>query len=276
MKSIVVKILCGALTLLTVSCLFDAESIVGAEQPDNRYSTSAKLEYPTVPQIIDPTDFSLLVITDTHFGRYNGSVLAAESLRQTVPYDFLVINGDITQTGKEKDWEEAMSELSLLNVPYYFTLGNHDLYNDGQEMFYKYFGPTHYSLTVGALQLLFLDTGNGVIAEAEKEWYEEQLHASTASDIITFTHTSPITRYVQHMVAQPNPDEFYWMVDLHADYGVSALIAGHIHNNLEETFRGVRYISQTHANDPKEPQALHISYIDGELTYKRIFLPLDK
>ncbi|WP_182038512.1 ricin-type beta-trefoil lectin domain protein [Vibrio alginolyticus] len=43
--------------------------------------------------------------------------------------DALIINGDLTAYGHNREWKDFESALSNLNIPYYYGLGNHDFLN---------------------------------------------------------------------------------------------------------------------------------------------------
>jgi len=214
--------------------------------------------------------FSFLIISDTHYGETEPSIPRVHKYWQNSPYNFLVVAGDITQRGLPNEWEEFDRDCKTLETPVYLAIGNHDLFNNGEEQFYNYFGPTHYVQQFGDITLVFLDTGNGVIAKEEKEWYVNMLEQYRGTHIITITHYSLITKYVQHMVALPNPDEFYWLASVNAAYGVEAMISGHLHNNFKERFRDVDYYTITDISDTEEHQGIHVRYENNELSFERV------
>ena len=271
-KNILVALLPPLLLLLLGSCLFDAGAFLGSGSPDERFDKSASLSAPVAPSVIDTSIFSFLVISDSHYGRRDSALIYAEQFRQTTPYEFLVVNGDITQTGETSEWDQFSADRAALGVPAYLTIGNHDLFNDGQENFYSYFGPTHYSLTLGSVLLVFFDTANGVTSPKTRDWYSALLQANQNKKIITFTHYSYLTKKVQQMVTIPNPQEFYWLVDINATFGVEAMISGHLHTDLEQTFRGTYYNTVANTSNEDEDQGLLVTYQSGVLSYKRVKL----
>ncbi|MCS0038326.1 ricin-type beta-trefoil lectin domain protein [Vibrio alginolyticus] len=44
--------------------------------------------------------------------------------------DAVIINGDLTEFGHNREWKDFESAISKLNVPYYYGLGNHDIFNN--------------------------------------------------------------------------------------------------------------------------------------------------
>ena len=266
------KILLLCLVLLFAGCLFDPGAFLGAGSPDKRFEASEQLPQPIAPLVADTSNFRFLVISDVHYGRRDSGLIYAELYRQSNPYDFLMVNGDITQTGSTEEWEQFAQDSLGLGVPLYLTIGNHDLFNDGQELFYSYFGPTHYQFMVGNLQLVIFDTANGATSQKTKKWYENLLLQTPATSVITLTHYSYLTGKIQKMVTIPNPEEFYWLVNTNATFGVDAMISGHLHTNLEQTFRGTYYNTVANSSNSDEMQGLMVHYQSGLLTYERIRL----
>ncbi|MGE2764325.1 metallophosphoesterase [Escherichia coli] len=44
--------------------------------------------------------------------------------------DAVLINGDLTEYGHESEWNDFENIIKTLEIPYYFGLGNHDMYNN--------------------------------------------------------------------------------------------------------------------------------------------------
>ena len=75
--------------------------------------------------------FRFAFLSDTHIGSPNGA--AEEDLRRTVAdinsmegIDFVVITGDITELGTNRQLSVARQILDSLKVKYYIIPGNHD------------------------------------------------------------------------------------------------------------------------------------------------------
>src|SRR5688500_5689560 len=76
-------------------------------------------------------NFKFAFLSDTHIGSPNGS--AEEDLRRTIrdinamrDIDFVVITGDITELGSNKELALAKQLLDSLQIKYYIIPGNHD------------------------------------------------------------------------------------------------------------------------------------------------------
>src|SRR5215475_12630911 len=75
--------------------------------------------------------FRFIHISDTHIGSPNGG--AEEDLRRTVrdinqmnDVAFVIITGDITELGTDRELETAKRILDSLRIKYYIIPGNHD------------------------------------------------------------------------------------------------------------------------------------------------------
>ncbi len=272
------RVLLTLLLATLLSCKFDPGAILASSKPHERFSRSEELtkefthelELRFLANPIDETEFSFLIVTDTHYGENETPLLRVHKYWKQKPYDLLVVAGDITQRGTESEWEEFERDRATLGTELYLAIGNHDLFNDGEERFYNHFGPTHYVQQIGDITLIFLDTGNGVIAKDEKSWYVNTLEKYRNTKIITITHYSVITEYVQNLVALPNPDEFYWIASVNAHYGVKAMVAGHLHTNLYESLKGVNYYTITNLADTNQPQGLLVKYVNDKLSFERV------
>lgn len=70
----------------------------------------------------------IIHISDLHFGRVNEPLvpLLSESIRSHQP-DILIISGDFTQIGSEKEFAQARAFIEALNIPALSVPGNHDV-----------------------------------------------------------------------------------------------------------------------------------------------------
>lgn len=77
-------------------------------------------------------DFSLIHLSDLHFGRIDADVLhKLESFIESNKPELVVLTGDLTQRAKKKEFSEARAFLERLKSPVFVIPGNHDvpLYN---------------------------------------------------------------------------------------------------------------------------------------------------
>lgn len=66
-------------------------------------------------------------LSDIHFGSENAAAVAAAAERLNgEPYDLVVVSGDLTRFGEEKEFAAAREWLSAIKGPQLVTPGNHD------------------------------------------------------------------------------------------------------------------------------------------------------
>ena len=185
------------LFLFITSCEYlDLCSIANSDTIDFRFNENKNYSSHPNPIISNPENFSFLVVSDTHYYKEKfGYGKRLDKLRQDYNADFLIINGDISQSGLEKQFNLFLDDMKDYNGIIYPVLGNHDVYNNGNKVFGKLLGQFIYSLEIGNTKLIFLDTATGTFGKKQKDWYEKEL--STNKQIIVFTHYNFITGTVQ-------------------------------------------------------------------------------
>ena len=95
--------------------------------------------------------FSFGIITDLHMGEgcgepYNGqdhiakqaTIMAVDGMNDK-SVDFVLVLGDLTDSGEVLEYDDAANILSALNVPWLPMLGNHDHYPSGERYFEEKF-----------------------------------------------------------------------------------------------------------------------------------------
>ena len=75
-------------------------------------------------------------------------------------YDFMLIAGDITEYGLQKEYIWINGILKRLKRPYFAVVGNHDYAGEGVTVFKKMFGPLNDSFTYGAYTFILHDTNS--------------------------------------------------------------------------------------------------------------------
>jgi len=181
---------------------------------------------------VDPDSFRFAVLTDLHFGDPETVPLEwfrTEALQRGV--DFFLVLGDITDNGRAAEFAQAQERLARLDIPYYATIGNHDLYQkQGWESFRATFGPSCYSVVIGQrLQLLFLDTADGTIGPTQFGWLAEQLQAGASYIKVIGTHFPVYDGVAPGIGRLASTAERYKLAQLLDRYSVRAYVAGHTH-----------------------------------------------
>ena len=262
------------LFLFITSCEYlDLCSIANSDTIDFRFNENKNYSSHPNPIISNPENFSFLVVSDTHYYKEKfGYGKRLDKLRQDYNADFLIINGDISQSGLEKQFNLFLDDMKDYNGIIYPVLGNHDVCNNGNKVFGKLLGQFIYSLEIGNTKLIFLDTATGTFGKKQKDWYEKEL--STNKQIIVFTHYNFITGTVQEWTSVSYTEDEYYFFNINEKYNVKYVISGHLHQNNESKIRNVMYKTLTTLQNEKNAVLL-ISINKTEITTTLLDLPED-
>lgn len=155
-------------------------------------------------KIIQLTDLHLPAKGEDTMGIdvYQNFLNVLDAVQEEQP-DHIVITGDLCLSAGNKSVYTAIKfQLDKLDVPYSIISGNHDdplmlveVFQTehllvGEELFYK--------RVLGGRKVLFLETSNGYMSEAQLNWLERELRQMRDS-ILIFMHHPPLLAGVPHM-----------------------------------------------------------------------------
>lgn len=98
-------------------------------------------------------------ISDTQ-RQYNDTRRAVDYINDIPSLQFVLHGGDLTDFGITDEFRWMQSELSRLDLPFLTVIGNHDFVGFGENNYQKIYGPYNYSLNVGHLHLVCLNTSS--------------------------------------------------------------------------------------------------------------------
>lgn len=258
--------------LLILSCDYlDISAIIDTDTANIRFEDNKNYFEHSTPKIKDIENFSFFVVSDMHY--YNKNPKFGEKLdklRQEYNAEFLIINGDISQSGLEKQFNLFLDDMKNYDGNIYPVLGNHDTYHNGSKIFGKLLGKFIYSFEIGNTKLIFLDTSTGTFGKKQKEWYENEL--SHDKLCIIFTHYNFVTATVQEFTSVTNPEDEYYFFDINNKYNVKYVVSGHLHKNNEKIIRNVKYQTVT-TLQKKKRAVLLVSINKTQITTSLLDLP---
>ena len=166
--------------------------------------------------------------------------------------DFVIHIGDMVQgyTRDQNEWlrqkDEFLSYMNKLNMPYYLTAGNHDIFNPFrdpkdktyEELYKKNISPLNYSFDYknSHFVIMYTDeamTSKPVISENQLAWLKSDLEKANKINAFIFMH-KPIWAY-----ENSNWDKFH---DIIKAFPVRAVFAGHFHSyNKGMNKDGIQY-----------------------------------
>lgn len=216
MKKFLALIPIAVFSLALAACNFGLPIFLYAETGvEDRIDSLKTLTGADLPQITSGGKYSFIVLTDPHFGEEKYSRKEEAFLKKfkellnnadpTLRPRFIVNIGDTLDGGHQSEADEfekvcavwietGKSELGVSDYKVYSILGNHDLYNNGWEVWKERIYPktSFYTFTLNAggpnnFDFLFLDTGNGTLGGRQIEALEDGLQKSARPKII-FMH----------------------------------------------------------------------------------------
>lgn len=186
-----------------------------------------------------------------------GRVDTAACLRQAVAAvarlpqapEAVLITGDLVDDGTAEEYEHLAQLLAPLARPVYLLPGNHDSPQALRAAFpsHAYLGtggPVQYSLPLGPLQLIVLDTTvskatHGELHPPQLQWLEQALDAAAGRPVLLAMHHPPFRTLIRGMDDYGllrGADELEALVRRHPN--VERIVCGHLHRAIEARFGG--------------------------------------
>jgi len=108
--------------------------------------------------------------------------------------DFVIVAGDITETGLFQQYETYLKEISKLKIPYITVIGNHDYLSNGSTIYKKMFGPINFFFEYSGYR--FVGFNDNVWENSNTppdfEWLNQVLHNGSRKSILV-AHIQPWT-----------------------------------------------------------------------------------
>lgn len=156
---------------------------------------------------------------------------------------FVVGMGDITDQGEIAEYELFDRQYQTLRIPFYTTLGNHELWGDPQDYFDR-FGRASFQFLFKEVAFTYADSGDGGIDPLVETWLDDYFDAARDRTHVFLTHMPPIDpvgiRYAGFRSAQDGRRLISRLVEADIDLA----LYGHIHTLVEYEDAGIpSYIS---------------------------------
>jgi hypothetical protein len=219
---------------------------------------------------IEGTDYSLLIAGDSEIGGTNNLDTLISRAKKPGVAGYVIV-GDIT-SGDPKGYDIVEHDLDTKNPDHaFYILGNHDLFFNGWDKYYSYFGSSTYAFTVKTNEAsdlyICLDSGNGTIGSRQLEWLSDLLAKERKNHrfCIIFSH---VNFFREHHTFSANPlvDELHVLLDLFYRYSIDMVITGHDHHRSTEFFGKTQYITLDAFFDGfKEASYLRLEIQNGKL-----------
>jgi len=104
---------------------------------------------------------------------------------------YLLGAGDLTERGTREQLERFQTELTSLRVPYFTTLGNHEL-GPSPSLYQEYFGRGSFHFDFRGVAFTLIDSASATVDPTVYEWLEGWLDRSVDQTHIVAMHIPPL------------------------------------------------------------------------------------
>ncbi len=144
--------------------------------------------------------------------------------------EFVVSAGDLTTRGTPEQLDRFQRELERLNVPFFATLGNHELGTDDGAPFQASFGRANFRFRYGGLQFTFLDSASATLDPMVYDWLGAWLDEGRDRIDVVLMHIPPIDPIGVRNGSFADRNEAAKLLAKLAGGGVALTLYGHIHS----------------------------------------------
>lgn len=238
------------ISLIFSSCDFLDFSgmVVTYTDVDERFESSmAWNETHSLPNVnSSDDDYTFYIISDSHLGSTTNITTMYDDAVASAADGVLMI-GDLC-SGNEEDYDTLNAVVNRYSsLPSFQVIGNHDLYFEGWDHFYNYFGSSTYYLTVHTPSdsdlYIMLDSGGGTLGSLQLQWFKDLLASQRDKyrNCTVLTHNNILLS--RHTISTlPMQEEVKVLLDLFLKYDVNYCITGHDHKYDAFTFGNTNYV----------------------------------
>lgn len=143
--------------------------------------------------------------------------------------EFLIACGDLTQQGTVEELERFQAEMRTLLIPYYVTLGNHEL-GESPPPYHDYFGRGSSSWLFRDVRFTLLDSASATLDSRVYDWLDGWLSAGQNGVHVVGMHIPPLDPTGSRNGAFASRNEAAMVLGKLAAGGVDLTLYGHIHS----------------------------------------------
>jgi 3',5'-cyclic-AMP phosphodiesterase len=142
---------------------------------------------------------------------------------------FVLGAGDLTSQGTREQLERFQAELLRMNVPYFATLGNHEL-GTHPDLFHEYFGRGNFHFRFHGVAFTLLDDASASIDPTAYDWLDEWLEAARRDVHIVAMHIPPVDPIGVRNGSMASRNEADKLLARLAEGRVDMTLYGHVHS----------------------------------------------
>ncbi len=214
-------------------------------------SGKVELEFRT-PEADEPSPFRIALLSDVQEAIDRVSDVF-DRINQEPDLEFLLGAGDLTERGSREELERYQRELLRLEIPYYTTLGNHELGQD-PTLFHEYFGRGNQSFDYRGVFFTLIDSASATLDVTTYEWLDGWLARAHDDVHVISMHIPPIDPIGVRNGSFASRAEASKLLGSLARAHVDLTVYGHIHSYYQFENAGIpAYIS---GGGRRHPRAL--------------------
>lgn len=283
MLQMVRGIILVAIALLTGCDAFDIKGLIvpTGDVVDSRFEQSMALNGNKATATIDAEEsYTFYACADPHVNDTYDNLSEFSTLMRNDPKcRFGIVLGDCTDHRdaypKYVEAIEYTDEIQAANKPIFSLIGNHDIYFNGWNNYYRLLGASVYwfdvNFATGRDLFISLDSASGTLGKKQTMWLKAFLAAERDKyrHCVVLTHTNLFyTDNSQQGSGNMALEESAALIALLSRYNVTLCLQGHDHYREDLTFGGVRYtIVGTIRDEAPKPEYLTIRMSNSGAEY---------
>lgn len=217
--------------------------------------------------------FSFAWLADTHIAEGAKSQADLQACIQDINANdsirFVVLAGDITEFGSDREIRLAHSIINRLNKPWYIVAGNHDAKwsESGCNTFAKTFGYEHFNFEVEGIR--FIGTNSGPNMRMAPALLPRESMVWLDSIATTIDKQQPVI-FINHYPMDTSMLNCFQVLDVLKKTNAQLVLGGHWHNNVKLDYQGLPGIlgRSTQASG-KKGSGYNIVTVDNGTLYVR-------
>lgn len=195
-----------------------------------------------VMSMSQPNVYSFAFMADLHISEGSKTTTEAqacvEDINNNKEINFVIIAGDVTEFGNDREIRLAKSVLDKLNKPYYIVAGNHDSKwsESGCNTFAKEFGYEHFEFEAEGIK--FIGTNSGPNMRMAPALLPRESVVWLDSIVKNSDPRQPMV-FVNHYPMDTSMLNYFQVLDILKQTNIQLVMGGHWHTDRSMNYEGI-------------------------------------